>query len=85
VGSVRRVKRFTAGWKRFAGGEDVETEVRKWLRQQSKDFDALVKRWDKCSSVGGGYVEVGISHVLYPESYRVLFAMPSAVWWLAVW
>jgi hypothetical protein len=35
--------------------EEVETEVRKWLRQPSKDFyaagfDALVKR-------GGGYVE----------------------------
>jgi hypothetical protein len=34
----------------------------KWLRQQSKDFyavgfDALVKRWDKCICVGGGYVE----------------------------
>jgi hypothetical protein len=32
--------------------------VRKWLRQQSKDFhaagfDALVKQWEKC----GGYVE----------------------------
>jgi hypothetical protein len=39
-----------------------ETEVRKWLRQQSKDFigagfDALVKRWDKCINVAGGYVE----------------------------
>jgi hypothetical protein len=48
--------------KRFADGEDVETEVWKWLRQQSKDFsaagfDALIKRWDKCISVGGGYVE----------------------------
>jgi hypothetical protein len=37
-------------------------QVRKWLRQQSKDynaagFDALVKRWDKCINVGGGYVE----------------------------
>jgi hypothetical protein len=36
--------------------------VRKWLRQQSHDifaagFDALVKRWDKCINVGGGYVE----------------------------
>jgi hypothetical protein len=36
--------------------EEVETEVRKWLRQQSKDlcavgFDALVKRWDKCELV----------------------------------
>jgi hypothetical protein len=38
------------------------TEVRKWLRQQPKDFcaasfDALIKRRDKCISVGGGYVE----------------------------
>jgi hypothetical protein len=37
-------------------------KVRKWLRQQSKDinaagFDALVKRWDNCINVGGGYVE----------------------------
>jgi hypothetical protein len=49
--------------------------VRKWLRQQSKDFnaagfDSLLKRWDKCINVGGGYVEklcsfqVGISYVL---------------------
>jgi hypothetical protein len=26
--------------KRFADDEEVETEVRKWLRQQSKDFSA---------------------------------------------
>jgi cation transport regulator ChaB len=37
-------------------------QVRKWLRQQPKDFyaagfDALVERWDKCINVGGGYVE----------------------------
>jgi hypothetical protein len=37
-------------------------KVRKWLRQQSKDFyavsfDALVKWWDKCINVDGGYVE----------------------------
>jgi hypothetical protein len=37
-------------------------QVRKWLRQQPKHFcaagfDALVKRWDKCINVGGGYVE----------------------------
>jgi hypothetical protein len=41
---------------------DDETEVRKWLRQQSKyffaaGFDALVKLWDKCISVGAGYVK----------------------------
>jgi hypothetical protein len=42
--------------KRIADDEDVETEVRMCLRQQSKDlyaagFDALVKRWDMCISV----------------------------------
>jgi hypothetical protein len=49
------------GGKRFADDEEVETGVRKWLRQQSKGFyaagDALVKRWGKCINVGGGYVE----------------------------
>jgi hypothetical protein len=36
---------------------EVETEMQKWLRQQSAaGFDTLVKRWDKCMSVGGGYV-----------------------------
>jgi hypothetical protein len=50
------------GGKYFAEDEEVETEVRKWLRQQSKDFcaasfDTLVKRWDKCISGFGGYVE----------------------------
>jgi hypothetical protein len=43
---------------RLADDEEVETELRKWLRKQSKDFcaagfDALVKRWGKCISVGG--------------------------------
>jgi hypothetical protein len=41
---------------------NTEMKVWKWLRQQSKDFypagfDALVKQWDKCINVGGGYVE----------------------------
>jgi hypothetical protein len=50
------------GGKRFSDQEEVEKEVRKWLRQQSKDFypagfDALAKRWDKCINVVGGYVE----------------------------
>jgi hypothetical protein len=43
-------------------GEEVKTEVRMWLRQESKHFyaacfDALVKRWEKFIDVGGGYVE----------------------------
>jgi hypothetical protein len=50
------------GGKCFSDDEEVETEVRKWMRQQSKDFyavacDALVRRWDKCINVGGGYIE----------------------------
>jgi hypothetical protein len=58
VGSVCRVKRFSLCGKRFGDDEEVEAEVRKRLRQQSKDFytagfDALVK----CISVGGEYVE----------------------------
>jgi hypothetical protein len=63
VGSVCRVKQFTAGGgKHFVDDEEFATEARRWLRQQTKvfyaaDFDALVKRWDKCTSVGGGYVE----------------------------
>jgi hypothetical protein len=49
------------GGKYFAD-EEVETESRKWLRQQSKNFfavgfDTLGKRWDKCIDVGGGYAE----------------------------
>jgi hypothetical protein len=49
------VKKFSQGRSKVV---DDETGVRKWLRQQSKyfyaaGFDALVKRWDKCISVGG--------------------------------
>jgi hypothetical protein len=66
VGSVCRVKRFTVGWRnslkdvRKVAGDEME--VRKWMRQQSKDFyasafDSLLKRWDKCINVDGGYVE----------------------------
>jgi hypothetical protein len=50
------------GGKRFADDEEVETEVRKWLRKQSKDFyavgfDALVRRRGKCINAGGGCVD----------------------------
>jgi hypothetical protein len=43
--------------KRFADDEEVETEVRTWLIQESVGFDTLAKQWDKCISVGEGYVE----------------------------
>jgi hypothetical protein len=66
VGSVCRVKRFTTGWINFVSDvrklQMMTDQVRKWLRQQSKDFhavgfDALAKRWEKCINVGGGYVK----------------------------
>jgi hypothetical protein len=66
VGSVCSVKRFITGSRNSL--KDVRNlqmmpgQVRKWLRQQSKDFnaagfEALLKRWDKCINVGGGYSE----------------------------
>jgi hypothetical protein len=80
MGSVCRVKRFTTGskisLKDVRKSQMIPDLLLKWLRQQSKDFyaadfDALVKRWVKCISVGGGYVEkqmfffqVRISHIL---------------------
>jgi hypothetical protein len=62
VRSICGAKRFQLGGKCFAEDEEVETEVRMWLRQQSKDFysadfNALVKRLDKCINVSGGYAE----------------------------
>jgi hypothetical protein len=49
----------------------IPDQVRKWLKQQSKDFyaagfDTVVKRRDKCINVGGGYVEYHMSFILYP-------------------
>jgi hypothetical protein len=46
------------GGKRFSDDKEAETEARKWLRQQSKDFyaagfEALLRRWDKCIGVDG--------------------------------
>jgi hypothetical protein len=57
--SHKAVQKFSEG--RSKVGDD-EMEVRKCLGQQLEDFyaagfDALVKRWDKCINVGGGYVE----------------------------
>jgi hypothetical protein len=85
VESVCRVKRFTIGsvnsLKDVRKSHMMPNQVRKWLRQQSKGlyaagFDALVKRWDKCISVGGGLcreINVFVSrfeyhmfYVLYP-------------------
>jgi hypothetical protein len=64
------------GGKSFADDEEVITEVRKWLRQQSKyvyaaGFDALVKGWDKCINVGGGYVE----KLMFFFQIRILYVL----------
>jgi hypothetical protein len=64
--------------KSFADDEEFETDVRKWLRQQSKDFyaagfDALVKRWDKCISVAGGYVEKYFFSIFEYYMFYVLY------------
>jgi hypothetical protein len=60
--------------KHLAYDEEVETDVRKWLGQQSKDFyatgfDALVKEWDTCIYVGGGYLE---KQMFFPGSNIIL-------------
>jgi hypothetical protein len=52
------VEKFSQGRSKVA---DDETEVWKWLKKRSINFhaggfDALVKQWDKCINVGGGYV-----------------------------
>jgi hypothetical protein len=82
VGSVCRLKQFTPEvekrGKRFADDEEVQTEIRKWLRQQSKDlyaagFDALVKRWDKCFNAGGGYVEKFV--FFFRFEYHMFYAL----------
>jgi hypothetical protein len=65
VGSVYRVKRFTARSKILSGRSKVDDGARPGAEvAETKDstwyaacFEALVKRWDKCINVGGGYVE----------------------------
>jgi hypothetical protein len=96
VGSVSRVKRFTTGsinsLKDVTKSQIMLEQERKWLRQQSKDFyaagfDELVKRWDKCINVGGGYVEKQLFffkfeyhtfYVLYPF-VTYLLTLPRAL------
>jgi hypothetical protein len=66
VGSVCGAKRFIIdsrnSLKDIRKSQMTPDQIRKWLRQQSKvfcaaGFEAVVKRWDKCINVGGGYVE----------------------------
>jgi hypothetical protein len=93
AGSVCRVKRFTTGsrnslkdiWKSKTtappGAEVGETTVRDYY---AVGFDALVKRWDKCISVGGGYVEK--RNVFFPGSNITCFTFYIHLWsiyWLS--
>jgi hypothetical protein len=66
VGSVSPVKQFTTGMGNSLNdvrkSQIMPDQVRKWLRQQSEyfyagGFDPLLKRWEKCSNIGGGYAE----------------------------
>ncbi|GBN84102.1 hypothetical protein AVEN_113927-1 [Araneus ventricosus] len=50
------------GGKHFADDDDGQHEVLLWMIQQPKEFyaagiGALIKRWDKCTNIGGDYVE----------------------------
>jgi cellulose synthase/poly-beta-1,6-N-acetylglucosamine synthase-like glycosyltransferase len=63
-------------------------QLRKWLRQQSRDFytsgfDALVKRWDKCTNVGRGYVG---KYIFFPrfEYHMFLFLYPFVTYFLTL-
>jgi hypothetical protein len=78
--------RFTAGLrnchlggKRFTGYEEVETEVRKWLKQQSKRIlccgfhdtgkameEVYQCRWKIYRQINVSFPQVRISHVLHP-------------------
>jgi hypothetical protein len=62
VGGVCRISGLRNSLRDVRKPQMMADQVRKWLRQQAKDFcavgfDAQVKRWDKCISVGGGCVE----------------------------
>jgi hypothetical protein len=64
------------GGRCFADNKEVETEMQKWLRQQSKDFYAVgfntpVKRWDKYINVGGGYIK----KFFFRFEYHVLYVI----------
>jgi hypothetical protein len=61
VKSVCRVKRFSLAGKRFADDEEVETEVRKWLRQEYGTSGSMLVEdmsRNKC------FYQVRISHLL---------------------
>jgi hypothetical protein len=54
----------------FSHDEEVETKVRKWLRQQPKDlcgsgFKAVVNLWDKCINVSRNNFFKSVYHMFY--------------------
>jgi hypothetical protein len=62
--------------KRFANDEEVETEVRKWLRQQLKDFCCGFRRIGKAMkriSAGGGYVQKYVFFLGPNSTYFIRF------------
>jgi hypothetical protein len=82
VGRDCRVSQFKTGsrnaLKVFRKSHIMPDQVRKWLRQKSKDlyavgFEALVKRWDKCINFGGGYVEIYMFLFQVPISHDLRF------------
>jgi hypothetical protein len=86
--SVCRVKRFHLGGERFADDdEEVETEVRKWLRRQSKDFyaagfDAVVKRWDMFSVL---IEDMSRNKCFFRFEYHMFYVLyPFMSYWLTL-
>jgi hypothetical protein len=83
VGSVCRVKRLTTWWQTFCWW------WREWKKQRSGSgwdnnlyaagFDALVKQWGKCISVGGGYVE---KKIFFPSSNIMFYVLYQFVTYL---
>jgi hypothetical protein len=75
------VKKFSQGRSKAANDARPGADV---AEHKSKDFhaagfDALVKRWDKCINVGGGYVE---KYMFYPNSCNKCFTFYISLWYI---
>jgi hypothetical protein len=90
VGSVCRVRVFTILSKESLEDEKFEMEVRKWPRQQSKDFFAVgfyavVMRWDMCISMLNNkcFFQVRMSHLRYISiCVTYLLTLPRTLVWI---
>jgi hypothetical protein len=68
------VEKLSQGRSKFADDARPGAEVSETVKNSyAAGFDALVKRWDKCNNVGGGYVEkcfprfeYHVCYILYP-------------------